>query len=394
MHRTIPLAFGLEPKTAEYFDGVKLGRRGEYKDQFDDRFAVTKDEKKKAPKKEIVGRKDNANKKRKTKSDDDESEDDGIVPDPKTIAEYCSYCQLSNFNDQRELRRCDYRGCEYFLHTDCMIPPLAMGWRFTNTKKTIRLPFYCQNHSTTINPVDHPFGLTTAADGITPMLAHKIRRPRNPVLARPDIQRGFRNNGNIEIELEEEKEQVIELPDNRTWVIEERVIKTDFIDKIKKIQAAKAEDDEQKKFEARVEAEVQRRMDNFFEQQTIAGRLAQLTAEEQNAVAALTMNKSVAFQVTTDDSANTTVAPQTSTEATAEASKPTEITPLEVTAEASKTTNISPNESTAEASKTMDVSPPEVSTKCLNANGTTNLTHVKEAISSDFDDAAELYSRG
>ena len=363
MHRTIPLAFGLEPKTTDYFDGVKAGRRGEYKDQFDNRFTVAKDEKKKSSKKEAIGKKDNANKKKKSKSDDDETDDDGIVPDPKKITNYCSYCQLSNFNDHRELRRCDYLGCEYFLHTDCMIPPPAMGWRFTNFKKTIRLPFYCQNHSITINPVDHPFGLTTAVDGTTPMLAHKIRRPRNPVLARPDIQHGFRNNGNnIEIDLEEEKEQIIELPDNRTWVIEERIIKTDFISKIKKRQATKKTEDEKKRFESRVEAEVKRRMDAFFAGQTnTAGQLGQLTVDEQNAVATLMMNKSIAPQAAAvDTSATTTIAPQMSTEVTTEVSKTTDVTP-EVGAGSSN-----------------------------DANTTIDLTHLVEPSS---DDAAELYSR-
>jgi len=379
MHRTIPLAFGLESKTTNYFDGVKAGRRGEYRDQFDDRFTVAKDEKKKTSKKETVGKKDNANKKKKTKSDDDESDDDGLVLDPKKITDYCSYCQLSNFNDHRELRRCDYPGCEYFLHTDCMIPPPAMGWRFTNFKKTIRLPFYCQNHSTTINPVDHPFGLTTATDGTTPMLAHKIRRPRKPVLARPDIQRGFRNNGNIEIELEEEKEQVIEMPDNRTWVMEERIIKTDFIDKIKKMQVAKSMEDEKKQFDARVEAEVQRRMNEFFAQQTSAGRFAQLNVDEQNAVAALMMNKSVG--------------PQMSTEVTTETSKTTDITPSEAAVESSKPTDSTPD-ATAETSKTTDDTPLEVDARgSTNTNTTIDLTRLEESSSSSSDDAAELYSR-
>jgi hypothetical protein len=375
MHRTIPLAFGLETKTTNYFDGVKAGRRGEYKDQFDDRFTVAKDDKKKASKK------DNTNKKKKPKSDDDESEDDGILLDPKKIADYCSYCQLSNFNDHRELRRCDYPGCEYFLHTDCMIPPPAMGWRFTNFKKTIRLPFYCQNHSITINPVDHPFGLATAADGTTPMLAHKIRRPRKSVLARPDIQRGFRNNGNIEIELEEEKEQVVELPDNRTWIIEERIIKTDFIDKIKKMQAAKKTKDEKKQFEELVEAEVQRRMDEFFAQQTAAGRFAQLNVDEQNAVTALMMNKPVAPQAAVDTSAITNVTPQMSTE---------------VTTEASKTTDITPPEAVSEVSKTTDVTPEIGAGGTTNASTTIDLTHLESSSSSsssDYDNTEELYSR-
>jgi hypothetical protein len=231
-----------------------------------------------------------------------------------------------------------------------------MGWRFTNFKKTIRLPFYCQNHSTTINPVDHPFGLTTAVDGTTPMLAHKIRRPRNPVLARPDIQRGFRNNGNIEIELEEEKEQVIELPDNRTWVIEEHVIKTDFIDKIKKMQTAKATAEKKKQFEERVEAEVQRRMDQFFAEQTAAGRFAQLTVDEQNAVAALMMNKPVTQQ------------------AVVNTSKTTDITPPEATADASKVTEVCDEGST-------------------NAKTTIDLTDLVDSSSTSSDDAEELYSR-
>jgi len=365
MHRTIPLAFGLESKTTNYFDGVKVGRRGEYRDQFDDRFTVAKEDKKKTSKKETVGRKDNGNRKKKTKSDDDESDDDGVVLDPKIITDYCSYCHLSNFNDHRELRRCDYSGCEYFLHTDCMIPPQAMGWRFTNFKKTIRLPFYCQNHSTTINPVDHPFGLSTTADGTTPMLAHKIRRPRYPVLARPDIQRGFRNNGNIEIELEEEKEQVVELPDNRTWVIEERIIKTDFVDKIKMMQAAKATEDMNKQFETRVEAEVKRRMDEFFAQQTAAGQLAQLTVDEQNAVAALMMNKSVVPQMST-----------------------------KVTAESTKTTDITSSEATAETPNTKHVTPPEVGAGgSTNMNTTIDLTDLVESPSSSSENAEELYSR-
>src|SRR5215469_16773171 len=142
------------------------------------------------------------------------------------------------------------------------------------------------------------------------------------------------------------------MADNRSWGMEERIIKTDFIDKIKKMQVAKSMEDEEKQFEARVEAEVQRRMNEFFAQQTTAGRFAQLNVDEQNAVAALMMNKSVG--------------PQMSTEVTTEASKTTDITPSEAAVESSKPTDSTPD-ATAETSKTTDDTPLEV-----DAGGSTN----------------------
>lgn len=63
---------------------------------------------------------------------------------------------------------------------------------------------------------------------------YKIRRPKRTTIFEPALQRGYKNNGLIEIANEEDWDEQIFSEYGRTPRLSERSIKLDFIDKVRK----------------------------------------------------------------------------------------------------------------------------------------------------------------
>lgn len=115
---------------------------------------------------------------------------------------------------RREIVDCDF--CNLHWHLDCVDPPLASA-----PKRFGKGTWKCPNH------IDSEVALPRSASG----RKYKVRRPRDPRVVEPAIQRGIKNNGHIEVEdeISEEEDQ----PPGTIFRLSAKAIQLDFIAKIK-----------------------------------------------------------------------------------------------------------------------------------------------------------------
>ena len=156
------------------------------------------------------------------------------IPDPKRLREkdgsllVCHRCKRTASNS-RELVSCDY--CPTKWHMECVDHPMPIPPRRRPGDKagsTWRCPLHADDIISDINAkskYDEAIRLT----GRLP----KIRKPRRALPYEPDQRRGYRNNGNILIALEDEEDPSFKTVD---WMgqqvrLSEKAIKFDFIDR-------------------------------------------------------------------------------------------------------------------------------------------------------------------
>jgi len=106
-------------------------------------------------------------------------------------------------------------------HLDCLDPPLANP----PPSGKGRAPWRCPNHA------DHELeGSVPQAPG-----RRKIRRPKQPEIVDVNLRRGFKNDGRIEVLLDRTFEEDLVQPNARVvYRLQERGIKLDFIDRVKR----------------------------------------------------------------------------------------------------------------------------------------------------------------
>lgn len=265
----IPQAFGLDDTTTKMFEGVSAGPHGEFQDDFASRKISSVPPERKNDWKR---RKDAPNGEQFWNTEGPEV--DKILRD----AVYCCFCGKSNLEDERKIIACDHPGCTNKLHMDCVFPPRASDIVYTNPRFTQRAPFYCHMHtrpyiSTTVNP----FGLTADADG-TPKRTIKLRAPKKPRLLHSALNRGVKNNGNIQVQLEESDHEYDPNTQAGTYVLSEKAIQLDWIAKVKLHKVEQHDADYEAAFEAHVQAEVERRV-----QEQVAEKMAEYESQ-QNAL--------------------------------------------------------------------------------------------------------------
>lgn len=158
------------------------------------------------------------------------------LPDPKRLRDkdnnilVCHRCKRLAANN-RELVSCDY--CPAKWHMDCVDHPMAIPPRRRPHDKagsTWKCPLHVDDilGDINVNNTDPDFVKT---HGRLP----KVRKPKRAIPYDPDQRRGYRNNGNIQVLLEEEQAPIFNTVD---WMgqqvrLSEEAIKLDFIDKVK-----------------------------------------------------------------------------------------------------------------------------------------------------------------
>lgn len=131
---------------------------------------------------------------------------------------------------QRDIVPCDV--CGLFWHTDCLSPPRANAPHGRNGNYRVR--FTCPRHVVTDLHAIDPIANTINYGGDN---YHRIRVPKRKRIIDPQISRGVRNNGNIEVgsdtdESGSEHEEVEDV-DGSVYRIPRKALKLDFIHKAK-----------------------------------------------------------------------------------------------------------------------------------------------------------------
>ena len=161
------------------------------------------------------------------------------IPDFRKLSDgkniiLCFSCGKSS-GDRRDLIPCDY--CSTYWHLDCLDPPLANPpYRGHNAKS--RNPWMCPNHVDhdlrQIDPLDSD---GARQDGIS--TSHRVRRIKAAKTLNTALRRGFRNNGMIEVDSDDESDDNgFESEERESGVIYKlpaKGIKLDFIDRIKRL---------------------------------------------------------------------------------------------------------------------------------------------------------------
>jgi PHD-finger len=146
---------------------------------------------------------------------------------PKEKAMICRACKESSIGG-RTIIQCDL--CNSHWHLDCLDPPQANPPKlFANGKSRafFRCPLHVEND---LRLIGNPQMAFRNPDG-TAVRGHKLRQPRSASVYTPVVQRGHRNNGIIDVELDEDEFQQ---EDNTIPKLSERAITLDFIGKAKK----------------------------------------------------------------------------------------------------------------------------------------------------------------
>jgi len=147
----------------------------------------------------------------------DEAPDYFRLKDSKGKVILCHHCNLQAQAPDRAIIPCNF--CPLSWHLDCINPPMAK-------EPTLGKPFKCPAHVDDL--------LAMLPESLAP--AHRYRKIKNAPVITPAVSRGFRNNGQIEIELEltddedgpgftEKKEY------GQTYKLPEESVKLDFISK-------------------------------------------------------------------------------------------------------------------------------------------------------------------
>ena len=99
----------------------------------------------------------------------------------------------------------------------------------------IKYTWMCPNHVDQELQALEPSTMTSSK--VLNGRSHKIRRPKHPRTVDIALRRGFKNNGNIEIENDPTDEEEFGLEREElgvTYRLPERGIKLDFIDKVRR----------------------------------------------------------------------------------------------------------------------------------------------------------------
>lgn len=146
---------------------------------------------------------------------------------PKEKTQICIVCKQSSLGG-KTIIQCDSCGSQW--HLDCLDPPQANPPKPSNNGKT-RPYFRCPRHiDQDLRLIGDPKMAYTKSNGLG-FRGHKLRPVANPAVYTPVIQRGHRNNGMIEVELEEE----VEAQENSAIPkLKERNITLDFIEKARR----------------------------------------------------------------------------------------------------------------------------------------------------------------
>lgn len=142
---------------------------------------------------------------------------------------FCKMCGESSLSG-RTIIQCDV--CPAQWHCDCLDPPQANPPAVAQNGRT-RGIFRCPLHVTQdLRLIGNPAFAYTKPDG-SAVRGHKLRRPKQPRVIKPAIGRGLRNNGVVEVELEEPEEVTIQQEDGVVYRLTEQSIKLDFIERVK-----------------------------------------------------------------------------------------------------------------------------------------------------------------
>ncbi|KAI4202966.1 MAG: hypothetical protein LQ350_002183 [Teloschistes chrysophthalmus] len=195
LQRQTPTAYKLPLALRNYYEDVITGEDGEYEET-------------------------NVPSKARTRGGYDVPADTLRLKDGKDNTILCYKCNQSAMG-RREIVDCDF--CNLHWHLDCVDPPLASA-----PKRFGKGTWKCPNH------IDSEVALPRSASG----RKYKVRRPRDPRVVEPAIQRGIKNNGHIEVEdeISEEEDQ----PPGTIFRLSAKAIQLDFIAKIKQQHLATA----------------------------------------------------------------------------------------------------------------------------------------------------------
>jgi hypothetical protein len=205
----IPKAFSLPYEVRDYFEGVKTGDEGEYKE-----IGLPRTQVHPPPKINRYGA--------------PEPPDYTVTRDPKGNIITCYCCGQTSHG--RDIIPCDY--CPARWHLDCLEPPFATApRRGTGDKPTDswRCPLHAEHDLANI-------GHSAAAPGDLGRVP-RLRKPKKAIPYDVSMTRGFRNNGLAEIELEKEEAEaeIRELEmQGKIYRIPEKSVKLDFIDRVKR----------------------------------------------------------------------------------------------------------------------------------------------------------------
>ncbi|KAG5519118.1 hypothetical protein PMAC_002206 [Pneumocystis sp. 'macacae'] len=188
-----PKEFSLPLSIREYFEGVSTGPNGEYQDLVEHRNQ-------KYGRQKLM-----------------EERDPFQLEDKKGNPILCYKCSQNSMNG-KAIVSCDY--CSLHWHIDCIDPPMS-GVPSASRK------WMCPNHAYHVTP--------------------KIRQPKKSKILDVCLKRGFRNNGNIEIdntedeEEEQKKQKKLSFDDsyiinNIRYRLPESGVKLDFLDKVRTLR--------------------------------------------------------------------------------------------------------------------------------------------------------------
>ncbi|GAB7352617.1 hypothetical protein MBLNU459_g2994t1 [Dothideomycetes sp. NU459] len=208
-----PTTFSLPQKVREYFDGISTGKDGRFLDM--------------------------VNSKTRSKVGYDELPDNFKTKDSKGQLILCHYCHLSSMG-RREIITCDQCGVHW--HLDCLDPPMANPPYRDQWGKKVR-DWLCPLH------VEHEL-----REMEVPRLAARqvqrdrrifMRRPRNARVVETVLNRGFVNDGVIEV-ANDDSDSDSDFYDFEAsgivYRLPEKGIKLDFIDRVKRSRYHEAGD--------------------------------------------------------------------------------------------------------------------------------------------------------
>ncbi|KAI9658722.1 MAG: hypothetical protein M1821_002282 [Bathelium mastoideum] len=197
--------FALPHGVIDHFEGVTVGAHGEYKD--------------------VVKRK----RLEKSRTGYDVGPDYHKLRDKDGKLITCWQCHLSAL-DGRPIIPCDKAGCGLYWHLDCLDPPLAHPPAGQDN-----IEWHCPVH------VEHDLGAVPVAKLVDEGAGSRTirrRRPKDPTIVDTHLRRGFANNGQIEVDMDEWTDAEDEFytqpgTNGRIHRLPQKGIILDFISKVK-----------------------------------------------------------------------------------------------------------------------------------------------------------------
>ncbi|CAK3901221.1 Curved DNA-binding [Lecanosticta acicola] len=212
LKKSNPANFTLPEEVKNYFEGVAADKNG----NFTEALTATKTT-------------------RGRPGYSDEQPDYYRTRDSKGNLVLCYHCGKTS-NGKRAIVTCDH--CSQHWHLDCLDPPLANPPALNQNGKKVH-DWMCPLHADQeLRRVDM---MTLSRRTI------HVRKPKKPKVVQTAMQRGFRNNGIIEVAEEETDDSESEFYDQEeedgiVHKLPEKGIKLDFIDKVKNSRVQKIRD--------------------------------------------------------------------------------------------------------------------------------------------------------